>query len=194
MKNLFTKKLASLLMATAMTFGMLTGCGGSGSDASAKQEEVKKDPSPEYVELLSKYGLKDVDYDFKGKKSVVFGMAVSDDTLEIMAFGYTKDIAEEMYDKVYMDISEYDEATVEQIDQLLRDQFDSIADYDFATIDYKIDNDLGMYVIEIYYSDLSMDNVETLVSEGLISGTPGMNQISIQQTIDGAADNGLVMR
>lgn len=191
----FTKKLLSFMMAAMMAVGMLTGCGGSGSSTTgAAEEEKAKDPSPEYVELLSKYGLKDVNYDFVGKKSVVLGMAVSDETLEIMAFGYTGDIAEEMYDKVYMDISEYDDETIDMIDQQIRDSFESVGDLPFATIEFEVDKDFGMYIIEIHYDNLSKENVKTLIEQGLISGTEGMNQISIKQTLDSAAENGLIVR
>lgn len=189
------KKFLSLLMATFMSLAMLTGCGnGTTSGSNTTEEVVEKAPSSEYVAVLNEFGLEDVNYTFKGKKSIVFASKVSDETLEILAFGYTNDIAEEMYDKVYLDITDYDDNMIDQVDKNIRDQFDMVNDLDFASIEYTVDKDINKYIIEIHYSDLSRANVEKMVSEGLISGTAGMNQISIEQTAQAAAENGLVER
>ncbi len=185
------KRVLSFFMAGLVSMSLMTGCG-----SKQKVEEEIKEPSSEYVEVLNKYGLEDVNYTFQGKKSIVFASEVSADTLEILAFGYTNDIAEEMYDKVYLDISSYidEEDMVNQIDESIRNEFDKVSKLDFATIEYTVDKELGMYIIEIYYDDLSKENVEELISSGLISGSDGMNQISIEQTTESAKSNGLIQR
>lgn len=169
------KVLIFMLVAVVFTL-CLTACrGGDNTNTTASATTTTKPISttkaPEnFDEAFTIRGITFTKHEFSTPQSAAFVGLTTDDTLDLVEFGYENDIVKEVYKTFYLNIEQYDISQKESIKQSMVDNFAQAATIPGVTITHEITDKYYVMTTDIKVFD-NADAFDAAVREGLLDFT-----------------------
>ncbi len=149
--------------------------------------------NPEYIEIIEKSGIADIDNNFQEFKSNIYLAQLDGGSYEKIEFGYDNDIVKEVVSSLYYPISNYTEIDIETVDAAMKQQFSSVEQLSFCQVAYSKTDRYYCVTIKIKKLD-SYENVKDLSTTGILGLETGVGLISMELTEEELLNTGYVKK
>lgn len=193
MKKIFIVMLAALVLTLC-----LTACGGEGDSQTTTGVTTTTNPvtttkAPE--DFNDAFVMRDVEFvkhEFSTSQSASFVGLTTDDTLDLVEFGYEDDTVSEVYKMFYLNVDGYDASQRESIKQSMEANFADAAAIECVTITHEITDKYYIMTTEIKALD-NADNLSAVISEGLLDfAAEGISSLKMSEAEDVLTANGFI--